>query len=112
MTSPAVARSHGSKPDQPDVRSSTGSTKVMSEFKPRGELHLRLAGHTAEWTLLLVDDPPNEDEVASWMQEGMVARIRVAEQGSNEPYVMLVNFSLVVAARVLSAPPSDRGVRF
>ena len=85
---------------------------VMSESKPKGELHLRVAGHTTDWKLLLVDDPPNEDEMTSWMQEGMVARIRVAEQGSNEPYTLLVNFSLVVAARLVPAPAGDRGVHF
>jgi hypothetical protein len=84
----------------------------MSDFKPRGELHLRVTGQTAEWKLLLVDDPPNEDEVTSWMQEGMVAPIRVAEQGSNEPYTLLVNFALVVAARLLPASVGDRGVHF
>ncbi|GAB3959982.1 hypothetical protein GCM10029978_008170 [Actinoallomurus acanthiterrae] len=84
----------------------------MSDSEPRGELHLRVAGHTTDWKLLLVDEPPTEDEVASWMQEGMVARIRVAEQGSNEPHMLLVNFSLVVAARLLPAVRGDRGVQF
>jgi hypothetical protein len=83
----------------------------MSETKCTGELHLRVAGHTTDWTLLLVDTPPTEDEVASWMQEGMVAPIRVAEQGSHEPYTLLVNFSLIVAARLLPAQ-RDRSVRF
>jgi hypothetical protein len=85
---------------------------VMSNCKPTGELHLRVTGHTTDWTLLLVDDPPTEDEVASWMQEGMVAPIRVAEQGSNEPHMLLVNFSLVVAARLLPAMRGDRSVHF
>jgi hypothetical protein len=84
----------------------------MSDSTPKGELHLRVAGHTADWKLLLVDNPPTEDEVASWMQEGMVASIRVAEQGSNEPHTMLVNFSLVVAARVLPTARGDRSVHF
>jgi len=84
----------------------------MSDVKTKGELHLRVTGHTTDWKLLLVDDPPNEDEMASWMQEGMVARIRVAEQGSNEPYTLLVNFSLVVAARLVPAVAGDRGVHF
>jgi hypothetical protein len=85
---------------------------MMSDSKPKGELHLRVAGHTTDWKLLLVDDPPTEDEVVSWMQEGMVAPIRVAEQGSNEPYTLLVNFSLVVAVRLLPATQGDRSVRF
>ncbi|GAA4496357.1 hypothetical protein GCM10023191_038300 [Actinoallomurus oryzae] len=84
----------------------------MSDSGPTGELHLRMAGHTTDWKLLLVDEPPTEDEVASWMQEGMVARIRVTEQGSNEPHTLLVNFSLVVAARLLPASRGDRGVQF
>lgn len=84
----------------------------MSDSKPAGELHLRVVGHTTDWKLLLVDDPPTEDEVASWMQEGMVTPIRVAEQGSNEPYNLLVNFSLIVAARLLPGTRGDRGVRF
>jgi hypothetical protein len=84
----------------------------MSGCKPRGELHLRVVGHTTDWKLLLVDEPPIEDEIASWMQEGRVARIRVAEQGTNEPHMLLVNFSLVVAARLLPAVRGDRGVNF
>jgi hypothetical protein len=84
----------------------------MSDRGPTGELHLRVAGHTTDWKLLLVDEPPTEDEVASWMQERMVARIRVAEQGSNEPHTLLVNFSLVVAARLLPAVRGDRSVQF
>jgi hypothetical protein len=84
----------------------------MNDKTPKGELHLRVTGHMTDWKLLLVDDPPNEDEMASWMQEGMVARIRVAEQGSNEPYTLLVNFSLVVAARLVPAPAGERGVHF
>ena len=83
----------------------------MSDFTFKGELHLRVAGHTTDWKLLLVDDPPTEDEVASWMQEGMVAPIRVVEQGSHEPYTLLVNFSLIVAARLLPAQ-RNRSVRF
>jgi hypothetical protein len=85
---------------------------VMSDSKPTGELHLRVAGHTTDWKLLLVDDPPTEDEVTSWMQEGMVAPLRVAEQGTNEPYILLVNFSLIVAARLVPATRGDRGVHF
>lgn len=84
----------------------------MNDSKPKGELHLRVTGHTTDWKLLLVDDPPNEDQMTSWMQEGMVARIRVAEQGSNEPYTLLVNFSLVVAARLVPAAAGNRGVHF
>lgn len=84
----------------------------MNDSGPRGELHLRVTGHMTDWKLLLVDEPPNEDEVASWMQEGMVARIRVVEQGTKEPHTLLVNFALVVAARLLPATRGDRGVRF
>jgi hypothetical protein len=84
----------------------------MSDSMPKGELHLRVTGHTTDWKLFLVDEPPTEDEVASWMQEGMVARVRVTEQGSNEPHTLLVNFSLVVAARLLPATRGDRTVRF
>lgn len=85
---------------------------AMSGCRTRGELHLRVAGHTTDWKLLLVDEPPTEEEVAFWMQKGVVARIQVAEQGSNEPHIMLVNFSLIVAARVLPAVRGDRGVQF
>jgi hypothetical protein len=84
----------------------------MSDSKPTGELHLRVVGRTADWILLLHGEPPSEDEVASWMQEGMVARLLVAEQGSNEPYKLLVNFSLIVSARLVPAMRGDRGVRF
>jgi hypothetical protein len=85
---------------------------VMSDSRPTGELHLRVVGQTTDWKLLLHGEPPTEDEVASWMQEGMVARVLVAEQGSNEPHTLLVNFSLVVSARVLPVMDGERGVRF
>jgi hypothetical protein len=84
----------------------------MRDSKPTGELHLRVVGRTADWVLLLHGPPPSEDEVASWMQEGMVAPVLVAEQGSNEPYTLLVNFSLIVSARLVPAMRGDRGVRF
>jgi len=84
----------------------------MSDSKPTGELHLRVVGRAADWILLLQGEPPSEDEVASWMQEGMVTQVLVAEQGTNEPYTLLVNFSLVVSARLVPAMRGDRGVRF
>lgn len=84
----------------------------MNDSGPKGELHLRVAGHTTDWKLLLVDEPPTEDEVTSWMQEKIVVRIRVTEQGSNQPHTLLVNFALVVAARILPATRGDRGVQF
>ncbi|GAB3959967.1 hypothetical protein GCM10029978_008120 [Actinoallomurus acanthiterrae] len=71
----------------------------MRDSKPSAELHLRVVGQTTDWRLLLQDEPPSEDQVAAWMQNGAVARLLVAEQGSNEPHRLLVNFSLVVSAR-------------
>lgn len=83
----------------------------MSDSKPTAELNLRTVGHASDWRMLLHGEPPSEDQLASWMQEGMVAKLLVAEQGSNEPYTLLVNFSLVISARV-SPPVGGRGVRF
>ncbi|WP_345428423.1 hypothetical protein [Actinoallomurus vinaceus] len=68
-------------------------------------------GQTMDWKLLLQDEPPSEDQLATWMQNGAVARLLVVEQGSNEPHTLLVNFSLVVAARVV-ATTRGRGVTF
>lgn len=84
----------------------------MRDSKPTGELHLRVAGHTTDWKLSLVDDSPAEEELASWMREGMVIPLRVVEQGSNEPYTLLVNFSLIVAARILREAYGNRSVQF
>ncbi|MCO5969093.1 hypothetical protein [Actinoallomurus soli] len=75
------------------------------------ELHLRVVGQTTDWKLLLHDEPPTEDQLVGWMQDGAVARLLVAEQGSNQPHVLLVNFSLVVSARVV-ATVRGRGVTF
>ncbi|MBC6457374.1 hypothetical protein [Actinomadura sp. HBU206391] len=72
----------------------------MSESKPTAELHLRVLGQPTEWTLFLHGEPPTEDELKSWMQDGVVARVLFAEQGSNEPHTLLVNFSLIVSARL------------
>ncbi|HEX6471303.1 MAG TPA: hypothetical protein VF069_19535 [Streptosporangiaceae bacterium] len=83
----------------------------MSDFTLTGELHLRVAGHTTDWKLLLVDEKPTQDQVSAWMQDGAVVPLRVAEQGSHEPYTLLVNFSFIVAARILPAQ-RDRSVRF
>ncbi|MEV5750817.1 hypothetical protein AB0L00_23590 [Actinoallomurus sp. NPDC052308] len=83
----------------------------MPESKPMAELHLRVVGQTTDWKLLLLDEPPTEDQLAGWMQNGAVARLVVAEQGSNQPHTLLVNFSLVVAARVV-VTVRGRGVTF
>jgi hypothetical protein len=83
----------------------------MPESKPTAELHLRVIGQTTDWRLLLHGEPPTEDELANWMQNGAVARLLVAEHGSNEPHRLLVNFSLVVSARVV-ATVTGRGVTF
>ncbi len=84
----------------------------MSDSKSTGELHLREVGRPSDWKLLLHGEPPTEDQVATWMQEGTVARILVAEQGTNEPYILLVNFSLIVSARLVPGMRGDRDVRF
>ncbi|MCO5999587.1 hypothetical protein [Actinoallomurus rhizosphaericola] len=83
----------------------------MPVSKPMTELHLRVVGQTTDWKLLLHDEPPTEDQLVGWMQDGAVARLLVAEQGSNQPHVLLVNFSLVVSARVV-ATVRGRGVTF
>jgi hypothetical protein len=83
----------------------------MPGAKPTAELHLRVMGQTADWKLLLHDEPPTEDQLVTWMQNGAVARLSVAEHGSNEPHRLLVNFSFVVSARVV-APVRGRGVTF
>jgi hypothetical protein len=75
----------------------------MPDSKPAAELHLRIVGQTTDWKLLLQDEPPSEDQLAAWMKNGAVARLLVAEHGSYEPHTLLVNFSLVVAARVVTA---------
>ena len=85
---------------------------MTSDFKPTGELHLRTTGHTTDWTLLLVGDPPTEDDIATWMQDGAVTPIQVAEPGTHEPHTLLVNFAHVVAARLLPATRGDRTVHF
>jgi hypothetical protein len=85
---------------------------MMRDSKPTGELHLRMVGQTTDWRLLVHGESPTEDELASWMQEGMVARILVAEQGSNEPHTLLVNFSHVVSARLFPVMRAGRGVHF
>jgi hypothetical protein len=83
----------------------------MPDSKPMAELHLRVLGQTADWKLLLLDEPPTEDQLAGWMQNGVVARLLVAEHGSNQPHTLLVNFSLVVSARIV-ATACGRGVTF
>lgn len=75
----------------------------MRDSKPTAELHLRVVGQHTDWTLPLQDEPPTEDQLASWMQSGAVAQLLVAEAGSNEPHKLLVNFSLVVSVRVVAA---------
>jgi hypothetical protein len=84
---------------------------AMSDSKPTAELHLRVVGQTTDWKLLLHDEAPTEDDLMDWMQNGTVARLLVAEHGSNEPHGLLVNFSLVVSVRVV-APLRGRAVTF
>lgn len=83
----------------------------MTVSKPTAELHLRVVGQTTDWQLLLHDEPLSEDQLVGWMQNGAVARLLVAEHGSNEPHHLLVNFSLIVSARIV-APVRGRGVTF
>ena len=83
----------------------------MPDREPTAELHLRVVGQTTDWKLLLHDEPPTEDQLAGWMQNGAVARLLVSEHGSNEPHCLLVNFSLVVSARLV-APVRGRTVTF
>jgi hypothetical protein len=70
-----------------------------------------MAGQTTDWKLLVYGAPPSDDELASWMQDGRVSPLLIAEQGSNEPYTLLVNFSHVVAARMFPVK-HGRGVSF
>jgi hypothetical protein len=83
----------------------------MPDAKPTVELHLRVVGQTTDWKLQLHDEPPSEDQLASWMRDGAVARLLVAEHGSNEPHRLLVNFSLIVSARIVPTA-RGRGVTF
>lgn len=83
----------------------------MRNPKAMTELHLRMVGQITDWKLLLHNKPPTEDQLAAWMQNGAVARLLVAEQGSNETHRLLVNFSLVVSAHVV-ATARGRGVTF
>jgi hypothetical protein len=85
--------------------------QVMSDSKPSGELHLHVIGQTTDWRLLLHGDPPTQEELTSWMRGGEVACLQVAEQGSNEPHALLVNFSLIVAVRLFPVM-RGRGVTF
>lgn len=70
----------------------------MAEFKPTCELHLRLAGQPHELTLRVHGDAPTEEDVAAWMQEGVVVRLMVTQTAGQQPHSMLVNFGQVVFA--------------
>jgi hypothetical protein len=83
----------------------------MMSIEPTCELHLRMLGQPHDVVLRLHGDEPSEDDVAMWMQDGSVIRLRVSESGSHTPHSMVVNFSGVVFAWLVPYQ-SGRGVNF
>lgn len=73
----------------------------MVNSEPTCELHLRMSGQSHDLTLRLHDDAPSEDEVATWMREGLVIPLHVSESGSSALRTVLVNFATVAIASLL-----------
>jgi hypothetical protein len=74
----------------------TASTKDP----PTSLLYLLSVGKEKELALQIHGTPPTEDQLASWMQNGSVSRLRVSSHGEKETFTLLVNFAHIVAARL------------
>lgn len=72
----------------------------MIEDKPMCLLYLLSVGKEKELTLQVHDQVPNEDEVAAWMRDGTIARLRVSSHGERDTFTLLINFGHIVAARL------------
>jgi hypothetical protein len=68
-------------------------------------LYLLSVGKEHELVLRVYGQAPTEDDLISWMRDGVVRGLRVSRHGERETFTFLVNFAHVVGARV--APYSD-----
>jgi hypothetical protein len=83
----------------------------MTADQPASLLYLLSVGKEKELALRVHGQVPNEDELAAWMRDGTVARLRVSSHGQHEIFTFLVNFGHIVAAR-LAPYGADRSASF
>jgi hypothetical protein len=72
----------------------------MTADRPISLLYLLSVGKEKELTLQVHDQVPTEDELANWMRDGTIARLRVSSYGEHDTFTLLVNFGQIVAARL------------
>ncbi|MEN3310085.1 MAG: hypothetical protein V7603_6287 [Micromonosporaceae bacterium] len=72
----------------------------MTDWAPTCLLYLLSVGKEHELVLRVYDAAPTEEELASWMRDGVVRGLLVAHEGDTETFTFIVNFGHVVAARV------------
>lgn len=77
----------------------------MAHDTPTCLLYLLSVGKEKEMALQVHGQEPAEDEIASWMQNGTIARLKVSSQGERETFTLLINFRHIVGARL--APYSE-----
>lgn len=70
----------------------------MADIDPTCELHIRMTGQAHDQMLRLHGDRPSEDDLAGWMQGGVVVGLQVSETANRPPHTVLVNFGSVVLA--------------
>jgi hypothetical protein len=68
-------------------------------------LYLLSVGKEHELVLRVYAEAPTEDDLVSWMRDGVVRGILVSRQHDDETFTLVVNFAHVVCARL--APYSD-----
>jgi hypothetical protein len=71
----------------------------MTADRPISLLYLLSVGKEKELALQVHGQVPNDDELAAWMRDGTIARLKVSSHGEHESFTLLVNFGLIVAAR-------------
>ena len=68
-------------------------------------LYLLSVGKEHELVLRVYGQAPTEDDLVAWMRDGAVRRIHVSRHNDSETFTFVVNFALVVGARL--APYSE-----
>lgn len=77
----------------------------MTDEGPVCLLYLLTVGKEHELVLRVYGQAPTEDDLLTWMRDGVVRGILASRHNDNETFTFVVNFAHVVGARL--APYSE-----
>jgi hypothetical protein len=78
---------------------------IVTDEGPVCLLYLLSVGKEHELVLRVYGQAPTEDDLMTWMRDGVVRGILVSRHNDNETFTFVVNFAHVVGARL--APYSE-----